>query len=151
MKTAKRFYALLLAVLMTVSLLPVSSLAKELPVPARGETIVGWNFDAEVNTATTANANNAGAVVTRESTDIAFSYSAGNGSAKALSSSYWDGASETAPKYYTATVNAAGYENLTDDVSVTEYADGTKVYVNTGYNDYKADGTTVPARDYVVK
>ena len=44
-----------------------------------------------------------------------------------------------------------GYENLTDDVSVTEYADGTKVYVNTGYNDYEADGTTVPARDYVVK
>ncbi|MBR5115607.1 MAG: hypothetical protein IK096_00945, partial [Lachnospiraceae bacterium] len=42
------------------------------------------------------------------------------------------------------------YENLSDDVSVTEYEDGTKVYVNTGYNDYEADGITVPTRDYVV-
>lgn len=42
------------------------------------------------------------------------------------------------------------YDNLSEDVSVTEYADGTKVYVNTGYDEYNADGITVPARDYVV-
>ncbi len=43
-----------------------------------------------------------------------------------------------------------GHENLTNDVSCTEYADGTKVYVNYGYSEYAADGVTVPARDYVV-
>nr|MCR5094355.1 hypothetical protein [Lachnospiraceae bacterium] len=43
-----------------------------------------------------------------------------------------------------------GYQNLTEDVSVTEYEDGTKVYVNTGYMDYEADSVKVPARDYVV-
>ncbi|MBE5859206.1 MAG: hypothetical protein E7301_03645 [Butyrivibrio sp.] len=44
-----------------------------------------------------------------------------------------------------------GHENLTGDVSRTDYADGTKVYVNYGYSDYVADGNiTVPARDYVV-
>ena len=43
-----------------------------------------------------------------------------------------------------------GYENLSADVSVTEYEDGTKVYVNTGYNGFDAEGVTVPARDYVV-
>nr|MCR4901610.1 hypothetical protein [Butyrivibrio sp.] len=43
------------------------------------------------------------------------------------------------------------HENLTTDVSCTGYADGTLVYVNYGYSDYKAaDGTKVPARDYVV-
>ena len=43
-----------------------------------------------------------------------------------------------------------GHENLNDYVSVTEYADGTKVYVNYGYTDYAGDGITVPARDYKV-
>jgi hypothetical protein len=43
-----------------------------------------------------------------------------------------------------------GHENITSDVSCTEYADGTKVYVNYGYSDYTADGVKVPARDYVV-
>ncbi len=43
-----------------------------------------------------------------------------------------------------------GHDNLTSDVSCTEYADGTKVYVNYGYSDYTADGVKVPARDYVV-
>ena len=43
-----------------------------------------------------------------------------------------------------------GHDNLTSDVSCTEYADGTKVYVNYGYAEYSADGITVPARDYVV-
>ncbi len=43
-----------------------------------------------------------------------------------------------------------GHKNLTADVSCTEYADGTKVYVNYGYSDYNAEGVKVPARDYVV-
>ena len=43
-----------------------------------------------------------------------------------------------------------GHKNLTADVSCTEYADGTKVYVNYGYNDYKDGGVVVPARDYKV-
>lgn len=43
-----------------------------------------------------------------------------------------------------------GHVNLNQYVSVTEYADGTKVYVNYGYSDYTGDGVTVPARDYLV-
>jgi len=43
-----------------------------------------------------------------------------------------------------------GHDNLNDYVSVTEYADGTRVYVNYGYCDYSGDGITVPARDYKV-
>ena len=43
-----------------------------------------------------------------------------------------------------------GHENLTADVSCTEYADGTKVYVNYGYSEYSAGGVKVPARDYAV-
>ncbi len=43
------------------------------------------------------------------------------------------------------------HENLTAELSCTEYADGTKVYVNYGYSDATTeDGTTVPARDYAV-
>jgi hypothetical protein len=43
-----------------------------------------------------------------------------------------------------------GHENITSFVSRTEYADGTRVYVNYGYTDYVADGITIPARDYKV-
>ncbi|MCR4791269.1 MAG: hypothetical protein K5871_00815 [Lachnospiraceae bacterium] len=43
-----------------------------------------------------------------------------------------------------------GHENITSFVSCTEYADGTRVYVNYGYTDYVADGITIPARDYKV-
>lgn len=43
-----------------------------------------------------------------------------------------------------------GYDNLTDRVSVTEYADGTKVYVNRGYDAYMSDDGEVAARDYLV-
>jgi hypothetical protein len=43
-----------------------------------------------------------------------------------------------------------GHDNINDYVSVTEYADGTRVYVNYGYTDYAGDGITVPARDYKV-
>lgn len=44
-----------------------------------------------------------------------------------------------------------GHDNLTSDVSCTEYADGTKVYVNYGYENVSVDGVNVPARDYLVK
>ena len=43
-----------------------------------------------------------------------------------------------------------GHVNLTDTVSCTEYADGTKVYVNYAFSDAEVDGVVVPARDYKV-
>lgn len=42
------------------------------------------------------------------------------------------------------------HENVTGHVSRTEYADGTKVYVNYGFETATADGVEIPARDYVV-
>ncbi|MGN0507193.1 MAG: DUF5696 domain-containing protein [Lachnospiraceae bacterium] len=43
------------------------------------------------------------------------------------------------------------HEFLADELTCTTYEDGTKVYVNYGYNDATAaDGTMVPARDYTV-
>ena len=44
-----------------------------------------------------------------------------------------------------------GHERLNEDVAVTTYQDGTKVYVNYGSTDYKEGGTIVPSRDYLVK
>ena len=44
-----------------------------------------------------------------------------------------------------------GHEQLSKEVSVTEYADGTKVYVNYSNRDYKDGGTVIPARDYKVE
>ena len=44
-----------------------------------------------------------------------------------------------------------GHMILPMDVTMTVYADGTKVYVNYGIHDYILDdGTAVPARDYIV-
>lgn len=44
-----------------------------------------------------------------------------------------------------------GHEILGQNLACTTYADGTKVYVNYGYEDMAvASGTTVPARDYKV-
>ena len=43
-----------------------------------------------------------------------------------------------------------GHERLAQDVTVTTYEDGTKVYVNYAASEYKADDVLVPARDYVV-
>lgn len=39
---------------------------------------------------------------------------------------------------------------ITKELSCTEYADGTKVYVNYSYENVTADGVVVPARDYKV-
>ena len=44
-----------------------------------------------------------------------------------------------------------GHDILTEDVTVTRYANGACVYVNYGANDYSADGITVPAYSYQVK
>ncbi len=43
------------------------------------------------------------------------------------------------------------HEKLTDEVAVTGYEDGTKVYVNYGMDVYAADGVVIPARDYIVE
>jgi len=43
------------------------------------------------------------------------------------------------------------HSRLTEDVTVTTYADGTAVYVNYGETAYTINGTTVPARDYAVE
>ena len=43
-----------------------------------------------------------------------------------------------------------GHEQLTKDVSVTTYEDGTQVYVNYSDGEYRKGTVTVPARDYLV-
>ena len=43
------------------------------------------------------------------------------------------------------------HDRLAAEVTVTEYEDGTKVYVNYGTEAYNAGGTEIPARDYVVE
>ena len=47
-------------------------------------------------------------------------------------------------------IRMTGHEELTEDVSLTKYADGRLVYVNYGYEPYAADGVEVPARSYLV-
>ena len=44
-----------------------------------------------------------------------------------------------------------GHEALTNEVHVTTYEDGTRVYVNYSGTEYKKGSVTVPARDYVVE
>lgn len=44
-----------------------------------------------------------------------------------------------------------GHERLNENVTVTAYADGTKVYVNYGTDPYTADAVSIPARDYLVE
>lgn len=43
-----------------------------------------------------------------------------------------------------------GHEALSEDVRVTEYENGARVYVNYGAQDYQGEGVTVPARSYQV-
>ena len=49
-----------------------------------------------------------------------------------------------------ASQEITGYRSLNDQVTVTEYADGTAVYVNAGRNPVTVDGIAVPAMDFVV-
>ena len=44
-----------------------------------------------------------------------------------------------------------GHEQLSDEVSVTIYEDGTEVYVNYSVRDFKDGSVVIPARDYLVK
>ncbi|MBQ9401912.1 MAG: hypothetical protein IJU38_06040 [Clostridia bacterium] len=44
-----------------------------------------------------------------------------------------------------------GHEKADKDVCVTTYEDGTKVWVNYGDEDFRQNGTVVPARDYLVE
>ena len=44
-----------------------------------------------------------------------------------------------------------GHEKAAAGVSVTEYEDGTRVYVNYTDNEYRSGTVTVPARDYLVE
>lgn len=43
------------------------------------------------------------------------------------------------------------HDQLSEEVSVTTYADGTKVYVNYSNRDYRKNGVKIPARDYLVE
>ena len=139
MNSMKRISAVLLAVLMAVTLLPGSVFAKVFAKDA--ETLAFWDFESENPNVKTASANNTGAVVAREDSTIAFSYSGGNGSAKAISSDGWDAASESAPKYYTVTVNTTGYSGIT--VSAAFRASNTGPKNITLY--YSADGDSFTA------
>ena len=141
MNSIKRISALLLAALMAIALVPVSAFARAVEPVRDAETIVGWNFDSESPVATTANANNAGAAVAREDSGNAFSYYAGHGSAKGISSSGWNDASAASPKYYYVTVNAAGYTDVTVDAWL--YASGTGPKNIQLY--YSVDGTNFTA------
>lgn len=42
------------------------------------------------------------------------------------------------------------HDNITEEVSCTVYEDGTKVYVNYGYEDVNTDDGVIPAKDYKV-
>ncbi len=44
-----------------------------------------------------------------------------------------------------------GHAILSPEVTVTEYANGAKVYVNYSHEDFQGDGVTIPARSYLVK
>jgi hypothetical protein len=44
-----------------------------------------------------------------------------------------------------------GHERLDDNVTLTVYEDGTKVYVNYGKEDFRKGGINIPARDYLVE
>lgn len=74
MKSVKRISALLLAALMVISLAPASAFARAAQPVKAAETIVGWDFESNSAVASTDNANNTGAAVTRESSDITFAF-----------------------------------------------------------------------------
>ena len=138
-KSVKRFTAILMAALMALMLLPIASLAQlaELSKDAgTAETIVGWDFESETAVASTANAANTGATITREST-VSFSYTGGNGSSKALSSAAWADASDASPKYYAVTANTVGYTGITVSAAFRASNTGPKNIVL----QYSTDGT----------
>ena len=48
-------------------------------------------------------------------------------------------------------IRITGHERLSDEVTVTEYEDGTRVYVNYGDTEFTAGASRIPARDYLVE
>ena len=48
-------------------------------------------------------------------------------------------------------VKITGHSRVGDHCRLTEYENGTKVYVNYGYEDETVDGVVVSARDYIVE
>jgi hypothetical protein len=44
-----------------------------------------------------------------------------------------------------------GHERLSEDVAVTVYEDGSRVYVNYGNSDFRQGTVKVPARDYLIR
>ena len=44
-----------------------------------------------------------------------------------------------------------GHEFLTDEVRVTTFEDGTKIYVNYGSTEFRKGSVKVPAREYLVE
>ena len=51
---------------------------------------------------------------------------------------------------HTFALEIADHSYLTEDVTVTEYADGTLVYVNYSISPYTVDGVTIPAENFTV-
>ena len=47
-------------------------------------------------------------------------------------------------------IRITGHDRIAEEVTLTVYEDGTKVFVNYGNNDYTQGNTVVPARDYLV-
>ncbi|MBQ7247224.1 MAG: hypothetical protein IJS22_03940 [Lachnospiraceae bacterium] len=51
---------------------------------------------------------------------------------------------------HTACLSITGHEYLSDTLTCTTYGDGTRVYVNYGYEEALCDGAHIAARDYLV-
>lgn len=69
--------------------------------------------------------------------------------------SWLDNAIESYNRYneelgHTAQLVMTNHKRLSEDLSLTEYEDGTQVYVNYSDSEITVDGVTVPANDYFV-
>lgn len=69
--------------------------------------------------------------------------------------SWLDNAIESYTRYneelgHTAQLRMTNHRRISEDLSLTEYEDGTQVYVNYSNTETTVDGVTVPANDYLV-
>lgn len=69
--------------------------------------------------------------------------------------SWLDSAIESYTRYneelgHTAQLRMTNHRRISEDLSLTEYEDGTQVYVNYSNTETTVDGVTVPANDYLV-
>ena len=110
----KRFSSVLLAVLMAVSLLPLSAMARaDIKALRDPETVVAWDFEEETNLPSTAGEVNAAAAVIRDDPTIVLGYNTGYGNSEnGLNTNGWADASAESPKYYAATVDLTGYTGI---------------------------------------